>query len=145
MFYYCKRVIVVLLMDIRIRKSDKCKGYVILREEKREGEKRFRRIIGSAGVDAILSSIPHQLPPGNLYPPAVLSFSRFHRHPISYPRSARDRGEYQAAVSFQDRNRRKLVNGLPRAAQIAFKEPLGILAHSRLCFDDIYVRDLNLL
>lgn len=111
-------------------------------EERGRGweERRFRRVIGSAGVDAILSSIPHQLPPGNLYPPAVLSFSRVHRHPIGYPRSARDRGEYQAAVSFQDRNRRKFVNDSPRAAQIAFKEPLGILAHSRLCFDDIYSR-----
>lgn len=86
------------------------------REREREWEKRFRRVIGSAGVDAILSSIPHQPPPGNLYPPAVLSFSRVHHHPISYPRPTRDRGEYQAAVSFDDRNRRKLVNDSTRAA-----------------------------
>lgn len=38
-------------------------------EEREEAERRFRRVIGSAGVDAILSSIPHQPPPGNLYPP----------------------------------------------------------------------------
>lgn len=35
--------------------------------QRRRGERRFRRVIGSAGVDAILSSIPHQPPPGNLY------------------------------------------------------------------------------
>lgn len=55
------------------------------REERKGGEggerERFRRVIGSAGVDAILSSIPHQPPPGNLYRPGVLSFSRAHATP----------------------------------------------------------------
>lgn len=62
----------VLSSNVRIRRSDKYKGYVIpRRKEKRRGEggERFRRVIGSAGVDAILSSIPHQPPPGNLYSP----------------------------------------------------------------------------
>lgn len=56
-----------LSINIRIDKSDKCKRDVIPRRKEkkrgREREKRFRRVIGSAGVDAILSSIPHQPPP----------------------------------------------------------------------------------
>lgn len=46
--------------------------------QRRRGERRFRRVIGSAGVDAILSSIPHQPPPGNLY---LLSLPRSHPLP----------------------------------------------------------------
>lgn len=47
--------------------------------ERRRGERRFRRVIGSAGVDAILSSIPHQPPPGNLY---LLSLNLSHSTPV---------------------------------------------------------------
>lgn len=47
--------------------------------KRRRGERRFRRVIGSAGVDAILSSIPHQPPPGNLL---LLSLALPHSTPI---------------------------------------------------------------
>lgn len=66
---------------LRVRKMEKLNGipvmgrrHVFVKEnrriavgEKRRGGWRFRRVIGSAGVDAILSSIPHQPSPGNLY------------------------------------------------------------------------------
>lgn len=85
-------------------------------EEEREREWRFRRVIGSAGVDAILSSIPHQPPPGNLYPPVSFSRVHTHRRPLQLLAIAlRDRREYQAAVSSEDGNRQKLVNDSPRA------------------------------
>lgn len=59
-------------IGIGIHESDKCKRDVISWRKEKRRERRFRRVIGSAGVDAILSSIPHQPPPGNLYPPFLL-------------------------------------------------------------------------
>lgn len=66
---------------LRVRKTEKLNGILVMERrhvfvkenrriavcEKRRGGWRFRRVIGSAGVDAILSSIPHQPSPGNLY------------------------------------------------------------------------------
>lgn len=95
-FSICHKL--VLSISVGIHESDKCKRDVISRRKvkrrkrgrerarmrEREREWRFRRVIGSAGVDAILSSIPHQPPPGNLYPPVSFSCAHTHHRPFSH-------------------------------------------------------------
>jgi len=136
-----------LSISIRIYESDKCKRDVIPRKKERSTRARARerererereeiwRVIGSAGVDAILSSIPHQPPPGNLYPSPSVSLSHaFTPHTRHRPFSCSPplRPEYQAVVSSEDGNGGELVNDSPRVAQMTFKDPPEIiLAHRK--------------
>lgn len=102
-----------------------------------ERGERFRRVIGSAGVDAILSSIPHQPPPRNLYPPGVLSFSRAH----AIPSATRDPLEIDTNTKQPFPSEIEIDESwstIRAGPQMAFKDPLGMFTHFRLCSNDMF-------